>query len=587
MNKFTFAIVGMLIFPALLFAQTTVKVASDNPPAVGNLNTAIQAAIDGGTLTNTVFELEAAGYYVLTGTINVPAGQTLTIVAPEPGTTQLTSPPQILWVTTTSIDKTFMFNCVGDIKLKNIWLYFATTAGDQVGSCICLQDDPTSTARRITLEGVILDYCPIAYGGGSVNIACKHFIGNFINCYWRNNTDPHFMYYGRALSFPFSTSGWHADSVTFENCTFANMGYVLMEEGDEYYDNVKINHCTFLDVNMYALEYGWWYKISVNNSIFQNTYALGQVPSQTGTGDPQGATVRIDSVERFGFTVPFTNADRHVLFTHSSHNLDPWLVDWMGYGPNGNPYSKDKHRNRLDDDIPIPQPMVSPQTLSAFFDLVDGNGKKVYPYLNKANLDTTNPLFIAPPTDTAKYKAFLLKKWTDNTDSNWAWRPENALNMVWPLEENLAYTNQTMKTAGMGGFPLGDLYHWWPTEYKAWKAQAATENARITTWLTTGKDGGTGVQSVAGNPETYELAQNYPNPFNPETQIKYSIPEKANVTLKVYNILGLEIATLFNGAQQAGNYTATFNGKNLASGVYFYRLQAGNVSLTKKLMLMK
>ncbi len=94
-------------------------------------------------------------------------------------------------------------------------------------------------------------------------------------------------------------------------------------------------------------------------------------------------------------------------------------------------------------------------------------------------------------------------------------------------------------------------------------------------------------QSQLNIPAKYELAQNYPNPFNPTTVINYSIPQKGYVSLKVYNLLGREVATLIAGVQEAGNYSAPFDGTGLASGVYFYRLQAGSVSITKKLVLMK
>jgi len=88
-------------------------------------------------------------------------------------------------------------------------------------------------------------------------------------------------------------------------------------------------------------------------------------------------------------------------------------------------------------------------------------------------------------------------------------------------------------------------------------------------------------------PQNYSLSQNYPNPFNPTTQINYSIPKNGYVTLKVYNVLGQEVATLFEGNQKAGDYIATFDANRFASGVYFYRLEAGTFSTVKKMVLMK
>ena len=88
-------------------------------------------------------------------------------------------------------------------------------------------------------------------------------------------------------------------------------------------------------------------------------------------------------------------------------------------------------------------------------------------------------------------------------------------------------------------------------------------------------------------PSTYLLEQNYPNPFNPSTTISYSIPEAGNVELKVYDILGNEVATLVNEVKSPGNYTAVLNASSFASGVYVYTLRTNNFVQTKKMILMK
>jgi len=98
----------------------------------------------------------------------------------------------------------------------------------------------------------------------------------------------------------------------------------------------------------------------------------------------------------------------------------------------------------------------------------------------------------------------------------------------------------------------------------------------------------TAIESVKDQvPIQFKLDQNYPNPFNPSTTIIYSIPKAAQVILKVYNVLGKEVATLVNEEELAGNYSVVFNARNLSSGIYFYRMQAESFVGTKKLILIK
>jgi hypothetical protein len=98
----------------------------------------------------------------------------------------------------------------------------------------------------------------------------------------------------------------------------------------------------------------------------------------------------------------------------------------------------------------------------------------------------------------------------------------------------------------------------------------------------------TGVaQTNSTIPRRFELYQNFPNPFNPSTTIKYDLPKESRVKIVVYDILGREVARLVDEMKKAGSYQVVWEANRLASGVYFYRLQAGNFCETKKLILMK
>jgi len=97
----------------------------------------------------------------------------------------------------------------------------------------------------------------------------------------------------------------------------------------------------------------------------------------------------------------------------------------------------------------------------------------------------------------------------------------------------------------------------------------------------------TGAERNVAFADKFLLHQNYPNPFNPSTIIEYQIPERCNVVLKVYDLLGKLICILVNEEKTAGSYSVSFNSRNLSNGVYFYHLQAGEYSSTSKMILLK
>jgi hypothetical protein len=97
----------------------------------------------------------------------------------------------------------------------------------------------------------------------------------------------------------------------------------------------------------------------------------------------------------------------------------------------------------------------------------------------------------------------------------------------------------------------------------------------------------TGIEDEMTLPVSYKLYQNYPNPFNPVTMIRYSLPERSNVSLKIFNPLGEEIELLVDESKEAGSYEAVWSAEGLPSGIYLYGLQAGKFVETKKMVLMK
>ncbi|MEJ5304867.1 MAG: T9SS type A sorting domain-containing protein, partial [Ignavibacteria bacterium] len=88
-------------------------------------------------------------------------------------------------------------------------------------------------------------------------------------------------------------------------------------------------------------------------------------------------------------------------------------------------------------------------------------------------------------------------------------------------------------------------------------------------------------------PKEFKLSQNYPNPFNPSTLIEYSVAKPEHITIKVYNVLGKEVATLVDEMKEPGVYSVRFDASNLSSGIYFYKLQSESYNAVKKMILQK
>lgn len=132
-------------------------------------------------------------------------------------------------------------------------------------------------------------------------------------------------------------------------------------------------------------------------------------------------------------------------------------------------------------------------------------------------------------------------------------------------------TTTAAYTGAANGYPAGDL-NWYPDLKARW-------------------DRGDIISSVASNRTgvvaDYELAQNYPNPFNPSTSIEFSLAKTGNTKLEIYNALGQSVATLVNGKLAAGKHNVTWDARNVPSGLYFYKLESGAFSQTRKMVLLK
>lgn len=198
-------------------------------------------------------------------------------------------------------------------------------------------------------------------------------------------------------------------------------------------------------------------------------------------------------------------------------------------------------------------------------------------------------------SEMSKYLNYIvLKTYTHSYQENPIWIGEQVkyfadkvndgckiLTIIQSLDNDMNYTtpyeiNQSVNFALANG-SSGIIYSSYPLENWQWELSDK--------WIiTNANERGMGLDAI---PENFELEQNYPNPFNPVTNIQFKIPERNYVTLKVYDILGKEIAVLVDENKSAGIYNVSFNGNTLSSGLYLYKLTVNNKMLVKKMVVLK
>ncbi len=222
---------------------------------------------------------------------------------------------------------------------------------------------------------------------------------------------------------------------------------------------------------------------------------------------------------------------------------------------------------------------------------VDGNGV-AFPSIDNVFLAGSNPPLVWPgggwPDADSNLVIFLHDDGTmgDATAGDNKWSKEVTFPIYSPFDIEYKYgANWGLSSNGgandnEGG--VGSNHH--VTLFKSfWYGDAIDVFGTMET-----KDVVNGVEQVGTDvPAVYELGQNYPNPFNPSTVIDFSIPESGLVTMKIFNILGQEVAELVNDVKAAGSYNVSFDASNLTSGMYIYKIQSGNFSATRKMLLIK
>lgn len=191
------------------------------------------------------------------------------------------------------------------------------------------------------------------------------------------------------------------------------------------------------------------------------------------------------------------------------------------------------------------------------------------------------PVLLAPLDKTTNVGLDSILVWAGNPLATSYSVQLSSTNVFDPGSLVINETNYTGTSIPFNGLTLNRIYYWRVKGVNSFGQGEWAEPFRFKTKVTTD------VEKEEGVPTDFVLSQNYPNPFNPVTTIRFEIPSASQVTLRVYDATGIEVATLADDYYSAGIYTVKFDATQLPSGMYIYKLEAGNRSFTRKLMLIK
>jgi hypothetical protein len=563
---------------------------------VGNINNVINGdTLAGGVrkFPDRVYRLARGSVYQVTAPIKINGS--LEVYAPAGTTRPPVLAPAIL-SDNSSIDHFFEFiGKGGKATMTNVYLLSQRADNNWLGwsDGIRIQAD----SIKLKLRGCVFD----GFSDAGI-VASNHWLKSDVqDCIFRNHQHSSAWFGGQ----PFMTGGGiHQDTCKFINNTFvANNSYSWSIRGYDKWSVFEHNTMVFGTVNPFLMRQGSHMRIK--NNVFYAMHSMGGNPDHIINGwflnypdTASSSIVRLrgtDSVSAWSKLWKSTFSGPEAYMDSANGVTKPMLaINLRKYDFSNNAYFwptkykdfvkayNDTVKSKDSVDVPVyntgttvklalTRKLYLPTWISKYAQwtmdsLYKPNGASVV----VANNQETDPGFGAALTGHIDSLTTYIRKICTNTlDIRWAYPNNTLYPPTWPLPEaaSLAYSNTAMQSAGSDGFPLGDL-NWFPAKKAAWLLTGVEEKAEPL-------------------PQDFSLSQNYPNPFNPSTTIEFAIPKQANVSLKVYNMLGQEVASLVSQTMAAGHYTVDFDASKLASGAYVYRLTAGSFVSTQKMLLMK
>jgi hypothetical protein len=580
--------------------------AMDNQPnALADL-----VEIDTDAPETRVYELSQGGFYFQTRQIAVSNDRPLNVAGadhtPHVVSTSETRPATLVGTQVGDADLTggfFSFNT--NVTVKNIIAGAHSTSEAQGWTYF----DATASGNTLTLDNVYMEHTNWVFvqsndwPDNSIRISNSYFVNMNGNGCRRNGG----VYDN--VSNP-TAEMW------VENSTHVMAAGIVYKFRGFPVNKVVFNHNTFVNIsNAPISSMGYQTDMIVTNNLFVNTNVQAYYPGlDVGETDqdllPSGI-VNIDTLSATNNSVAatylpeaFQNADpsewsgmRKILVDKNAAYWSPELSDIVAQTEAAHPEHIDTVGGGAAADGLINSMMTMNSRTQAMFENDDQ-----WPYLTNGDwLTGEDPGFtddfglLDESSTLGDFIEFTVASLPDDnaliiSDMRTEDNPSEGNSFAisdWPIPVDLSYSNATYLSGGLNGLPVGDV-NWFPAQKAQWVAQRDAEYAEIEAAKNEGRLLNVSAETSPTAPTSIELNQNYPNPFNPSTKISFELPSTQRVTLKIYDMLGREVATLMNNQLATGGVTnVNFDAKNLASGVYMYVLRGENFSVSKTMTLMK
>jgi hypothetical protein len=540
----------------------------DMGQTANTLNQAIELDLD--PPTGRVYELRVNGYYPLASNLTTPADRAVTIAGADYTRIVVNDSLDLLPVICGFSGNAGAIIFANNLTVKNASLMPAASDGTLGWAFFSVMNSNLT----LILDNVLMEHTRWTFvqsndaAETNIKISDSYFLNMNGNA-------------GRRSGGVYDNVGYNTDTVWVENSTHIFGQGMLYRFREFPVNKVIFNHNTFINIGHSIFEtVGYQSNMSVTQNIFINCqtkpYRPGLDYEETDLDSLPTGIINVRELPE-----EYEQLDRKILIDHNLIYWDSRLADIPDIV---NSVHAGGYTNWVSQMI-----TMNTRTQDMFDDNVN------HPYLTEGTWYNKLPDFeltenlLGEMVDTLKnYSIAIMTTETGTVLSDWRLESRGLENYVipdWPIPVDLSYSDFDLQTAGLGGFPLGDL-NWFPAQKAAWLAQRDAEYAYIQNCLDQGL--ALGIEENSSRlAEKFSLDQNYPNPFNPVTTITFSIPKSGYVTLKVYNTLGQEVATLLDGFTAAQTYKFKFDGTGLASGAYIARLKAGDLNKSIKLLLLK